>query len=73
MAFDARKDVRYNKDKGAETVTAISITKARTNLYQTTADATLYLNSIPGMTESIIEAGKEPIKECTTYDPDEEW
>ncbi len=34
---------------------------------------TLYLNSIPGMTESILNAGKEPLEECTTYNPDEEW
>ena len=34
---------------------------------------TLYLNSIPGMTESIIEAGKEPLEECSVYDPNEEW
>ena len=91
------------KVKGVETVTAISITKARANLYQTVADVneysrpititnnrgknavlvseddwnaiqeTLYLNSIPGMTESIIEARKEPLGECPTYDPDEEW
>lgn len=84
-------------------MTAISITKARANLYQTVADVnaysqpititnnrgknavliaeddwkaiqeTLYLNSIPGMAESIIESGKEPLSECTTYDPDEEW
>ena len=84
-------------------MTAISITKARANLYQTISDVnefsqpititntrgknavliseddwnaiqeTLYLNSIPGMAESIIEAGKEPIEECTTYNPDEEW
>ena len=84
-------------------MTAISITKARANLYQTVADVneysrpititnnrgknavliseddwnaiqeTLYLNSVPGMTESIIEAGQEPLKECATYDPDEEW
>ena len=34
---------------------------------------TLYLNSIPGMVDSIIEAGKEPLERCTVYDPDEEW
>jgi prevent-host-death family protein len=34
---------------------------------------TIYLNSIPGMAESIIKAGKEPLEECVTYDPDEEW
>lgn len=34
---------------------------------------TLYLNSIPGMAESIINADHEPLNECSTYDPDEEW
>ena len=38
-----------------------------------TIQETLYLNSIPGMTESIIEAGKEPLEECSIYDPNEEW
>ena len=38
-----------------------------------TIQETLYLNSISGMAESIIEAGKEPIEECATYNPDEEW
>jgi prevent-host-death family protein len=34
---------------------------------------TIYLNSVPGMVESIIEAAKEPLEECTTYDPEQEW
>lgn len=34
---------------------------------------TLYLNSIPGMTESILEAGQEPVSEGIVYDPEEEW
>lgn len=34
---------------------------------------TLYLNSIPGMVESILEAGQEPVSEGTVYDPEEEW
>lgn len=34
---------------------------------------TLYLNSIPGMAESIIKAGTEPLTECSIYDPNEEW
>ena len=34
---------------------------------------TMYLYSIPGMVESIIEARKEPLSECKTYDPNEEW
>lgn len=84
-------------------MTAISVTKARENIYQILSDVnnssqpititnnrgkngvliseedwnaiqeTLYLNSIPGMTESIVKAGKEPIEECLVYDPNEEW
>lgn len=34
---------------------------------------TLYLNSIPEMAESILEAGKEPVTEGAVYDPAEEW
>lgn len=34
---------------------------------------TLSLNSIPGMTDSIIQAGKEPLSEYTEYKPDEVW
>ncbi|MBR1486870.1 MAG: type II toxin-antitoxin system Phd/YefM family antitoxin [Synergistaceae bacterium] len=34
---------------------------------------TLYLYSVPGLVESIIEARKEPLSECKTYDPNEEW
>ena len=89
--------------KGDDTMTAISITKARANLYQTVSDVneysqpititnnrgknavliaeddwlaiqeTLYLNSIPGMTQSILASREEDISECTTYDPDAEW
>lgn len=84
-------------------MTAISITEARANLYQTVSDVnefsrpititnnrgknavliseddwnaiqeTLYLNSIPDMTESILSARKEALEECVAYDPDEEW
>lgn len=84
-------------------MTAISITKARANLYQTVSDVneysqpiiitnnrgknavliseddwlaiqeTLYLNSIPGMTESILESRDEDISECNSYNPNEEW
>ncbi len=34
---------------------------------------TLYLNSIPGMAESMIKAGEETIEECTVYNQEEEW
>ena len=33
---------------------------------------TIYLNSVPGLAESIINAN-EPIEERKIYDPDEEW
>lgn len=104
-SIDVRKSVRYNIviNKGDDVMTAISVTKARENIYQILSDVntssqpititnnrgkngvliseedwnaiqeTLYLNSIPGMTESIIESGKEPLEECSVYDPDEEW
>ena len=82
---------------------AISITKARANLYQTVAEVneyskpititnnrgknavlvseddwnaiqeTLHLNSMPGMTESILESRKESLGDCTVYNPEEEW
>ena len=91
------------KKKGDDIMTAISVTRARENIYQILSDVnnnsqpititnnrgkngvliseddwnaiqeTLYLNSIPGMTESIIEAGKEPLEECSVYNSDEEW
>jgi prevent-host-death family protein len=38
-----------------------------------TIQETIYLNSIPGLAESIEKAGKEPLEGCTTYDPEEEW
>ena len=95
----------YDKieQKGDNNIVAISVTKARENIYQILSDVhsnsqpititnnrgkngvliseddwnaiqeTLYLNSIPGMVDSIIEAGKEPLERCTVYDPDEEW
>ena len=34
---------------------------------------TMYLYSIPGMVESILEARQEPLSECRIYDPNEEW
>ena len=84
-------------------MTAISVTKARENIYQILSDVndssqpititnnrgkngvliseedwntiqeTLYLNSIQGMAESIIEAGREPLEDCSIYNPGEEW
>ncbi len=34
---------------------------------------TAYLNSIPKMAESIIDAGKEKLEDCAIYNPSEEW
>ena len=34
---------------------------------------TLHLCSIPGMVDSIKEAEQEPLEECISYDPNEEW
>ena len=34
---------------------------------------TLYLYSIPGMVDSIVEAGKEPLSEYSPYESNEEW
>ena len=33
---------------------------------------TLYLNSIPGMSQSILSSKEEDLSECTSYDPNEE-
>lgn len=84
-------------------MTAISVTKARENIYQILSDVnsssqpititnnrgkngvliseddwnaiqeTLYLNAVPNMAESILEAGAEPLEECSIYYADEEW
>lgn len=60
-------------------MTEISITKVRAkNAVLISEDdlsaiqETLYLNSIPGMTESILESRDEDISECTSYNPNEE-
>ena len=34
---------------------------------------TLYLNSIPGMSQSILASKEKELSECTSYDPNEEW
>lgn len=34
---------------------------------------TLYLDSIPGMAESILDAAQEPVEDCVVYKEDEEW
>lgn len=34
---------------------------------------TIYLNSVPGLAESIIAGSKEPLAECKEYVESEEW
>lgn len=34
---------------------------------------TNYINSIPGLADSILEGEKEPLSECTKYVKGEEW
>ena len=34
---------------------------------------TLYLNSIPGLSQGILASKEEDLSECTSYDPNEEW
>ena len=34
---------------------------------------TLYLNSIPGVTQSILNSREEDVSECTSYNLEEEW
>ena len=34
---------------------------------------TLYLNSIPRLSQSILASKEEDLSECTSYDPNEEW
>ena len=34
---------------------------------------TLYLNSVPGITQSILDSREEDVSECTSYNPEEEW
>ena len=88
--------------KGDDNMNAISVTKARENIYQLLSDVnlncepititnnkgknailigeadwraiqeTLYLMSVPGMVESIIEGGNEPIEDCLSED-EVEW
>ena len=36
-------------------------------------EETIYLNQIPQMAESIIAGGRESLKECRKYEPDEKW
>ena len=98
----AKTYVKIKAKKGDDDMTAISVTKARENIYQLMSDVnlncepititnnkgknavligeadwraiqeTLYLMSIPGMAESIIEGGNTPIEDCLSED-EVEW
>lgn len=101
--IDVRQYVRYNiKKKRGDCMTAISVTKARENIYQLISDVnancepititnnkgknavliseadwkaieeTLYIMSIPGMTQSILAGGATPLEECVSED-EVEW
>lgn len=37
-----------------------------------TIQETLYLNSIPGLVQSILDK-RDELSECSTYDPNEDW
>ena len=94
IIIDERINVRYNKRKRGDIMTAITVTKARENIYKLIKDVNasstpititnnkgenavligeddwkaieekLYLSSIPGMAESIINGGNTDISEC---------
>jgi len=34
---------------------------------------TVYLNSIPGLADSLLSARKDTLSDCTVYDEDEAW
>jgi len=68
-ATQARKQIYRLLDEAAETHEPIQITGKRTNAVLISEDdwrsiqETLYLSSIPGMQESIIEGIRTPIEE----------
>ena len=62
-------------------MTAISVTKVRENIYQILSDVNNSSQPITitnnrgknGVLISEDEAGKEPLEECSVFEPDEEW
>lgn len=98
----AKPYVTIKLKKGVDDMTAISVTKARENIYQLMSDVnlncepititnnkgknavligesdwraiqeTLYLMSVPGMAESIIEGGNTSVEDCLSED-EVEW
>ena len=69
-ATEARKNLYRLLDEVSESHEPIQITGKRSNAVLISEDdwravqETLYLHSIPGMKESIIEGMKTPISEC---------
>ncbi len=65
--FDSTPIILVNEND--DTKNAVLVSEEDWNSLQ----ETIYLYSIPGLVESILEADKEPLSECTPYDPNEEW
>ena len=65
--FDSTPIILVNEND--DTKNAVLVSEENWNSLQ----ETMYLYSIPGLVESILEADKEPLSECTPYDPNEEW
>ncbi len=68
MSFvaESNDDVMITSDDG---VNCVLISEENWRAISETA----YLNSIPKMAESIIEAGKEKLEDCAIYNSSEEW
>ena len=78
-ATAARSDLYRLIDTVNEESTPITITGRRGNAVLigeadwSAIQETLYLNSIPGMTQSILDSRAEDVSECTSYNLEEEW
>ena len=44
-----------------------------TNTNTSNFQETIYLMSIPGMTESILKSREEATEDCQPFDPSEDW
>lgn len=77
-ATEARAKLYNLIDEAAAAHEPILITGKRNNAVLVSEEdwnaiqETLYLLSVPGMRESILEGGKEPVSECTPLE-DIEW
>ncbi len=69
-ATEARKKLYHLLDEVSESHEPIQITGKRSNAILVSEDdwraiqETLYLHSVPGMKESIVEGMKAPVEEC---------